>query len=101
MNDVIILPYSVDVKRGYRYLATGIQNFIYEAVENKIISIERKIDGVIPSHNYSRNPLSEKELNELQGISKILNNRYPSCRSGVEIRVHQAQNIPHSNGTWN
>jgi len=91
MNDVIILPYSVDVMRAYRHLATGIQNFIFEAVENKIISIERKIDGVVPSYNYSGNSLSEKEQNELQGISEILNNRYPSWRKKIEIRVYEAQ----------
>ncbi|HYA84525.1 MAG TPA: hypothetical protein VEH06_13925 [Candidatus Bathyarchaeia archaeon] len=94
MNDIIILPYSTEVIQGYRHFATGVETFIYEAVENKIICLERKIDGGIPSRvssYFSENPLSEKEKIELKAISEILNNRYPSWRSGTEVRIHQAQ----------
>lgn len=91
LNDVIILPYSVDVKRSYKYLMKGVQNFIAEAVENKIMSIERKIDGNIPLYNYSNASLSDKELNELQKIHETLNNRYPSWRKDMEVRIHRAQ----------
>jgi hypothetical protein len=91
LNDVIILPYSVDVKRSYKYLMKGVQNFIAEAAENKIMFIERKIDGNIPLYNYSNASLSDEELNELQKIYEALNNRYPSWRKDIEVRVHRAQ----------
>lgn len=91
LNDVIPLPYSADVVQGYRHLATGVQTFLYEAVENKIISLERKIDGVVPSHNYLGNPLSEREEIELKAIAEILNNKYPSWRGKPEKRIHPAQ----------
>jgi hypothetical protein len=94
MNNVIILPYSEDVIRGYRYLVNGVQNFISEAVENKIISIERKIDGNIPLYNYSRNFLSDREHNALQEAYEILNKRYPAWRKETEIRIHKTNPTP-------
>ena len=99
MNDVIPLPYSADVMLGYRHLATGVQTFLSEAVEYRIKSLERKIDGVVPLYNYSSNSLSEKEQIELLAIYEILDNQYPSWRSETEVRTHRTQ-LKYSNLAW-
>jgi hypothetical protein len=64
-KDSIPLAYSIEVIEAYKYLATALQEFIKEIVLNKMTCLERHIDGLPPYENYSPNPLTTQERDEI------------------------------------
>lgn len=52
VSDAVMLPYSSDVIESYKILLPSLQLLIRDIVENKLLCISRRIDGVVPTKSY-------------------------------------------------
>jgi len=75
-KDIIIIPYSKDVLRGYEKIIENVQTLLQEIVKNRRICIERNIDGMIPE-KYSSDLFSAEEISYMQGKFNDFYNMHP------------------------
>jgi hypothetical protein len=76
--DVVPLPYSNDVLESYRALTDILETYIWDIVENKTECLRKRINGVIPSQNYSPEIFSQEENSEIQSTLDEFDIKYPN-----------------------
>lgn len=78
LNDVVLLPYSERVQISYKALLIALQGLLQDIVSSKVMCIERKVEGIIPSVDYSSPVvLSEDEKLMLPAIYRKFNEMHP------------------------
>jgi len=75
---VIPFPYSDKIIESYKILIYALQHKIQDVVENKIESIVRRIDGILPKKSYSpSNTFTRQELSAIFSIISDSNAEHP------------------------
>ncbi|MGH9925881.1 MAG: hypothetical protein ACREAS_11230 [Nitrososphaera sp.] len=78
LSDVIPLPYSDQVINSYKILISSLRVLLEDLVSAKIECIERKVDGIVPTLDYSKpNVLSKEEVKRLLAIGRRFNKEHP------------------------
>jgi hypothetical protein len=81
-RETIPLPFSDNVIESYKILIHGLQSKINDVVENKIESIKRRTNGILPKKSYSaRNTFTNRELSDVIATISNFNTQRP-------IRAH-------------
>jgi len=76
--DVVPLPYSNEVLESYRILTDALETRIRDIVENKIESIKKRINRIIPSQNYCVEIFSQEEHSEILSELNEYDVQYPN-----------------------
>jgi len=76
--DVIPLPYSNDVLESYRHLTDILEGYIWDMVENKVECLKKRINGVIPSQNYSPGIFNQEENSDILSALDEFDIEYPN-----------------------
>jgi hypothetical protein len=67
-KDIIPIPYSKQVLVGYEIIIHGLQNILKDIVENRIICIQRNLNGLIPKQRYDLSNISSEEVSSMKKI---------------------------------
>lgn len=70
LDDVVYIPYSKDVLKSYYIIASGLQKFIHDIVNNRMVTIERQTSGMLPNVSHDSEKLSVEEWNRYGAIAK-------------------------------
>lgn len=89
LMDVIPIPYSKHVLDGYHIIIHGLQKVLGDMVENRIICIQRNLNGLIPNQRYDLTALSSEEATLLK---QIINNFY-ELNPPKEITISESFNL--------
>jgi hypothetical protein len=76
-KDVLPIPYSEDVLKGYWIVIDGIQKLLIDLTTNRMACIERKIPKLIPIEIYGEEPLSKEDRLKLDIIAKTFYDLHP------------------------
>lgn len=72
------LPYSNDVINSYVIFANGLQMILNGVIKNKLSTIRRKIDGILPDEYYQSEKLSSDEESQIMLVLNKFYERHPN-----------------------
>ena len=91
------LPFSKKAIESYLIFLIDIYMVIYTIINSRLISLERKIPGVLPHpSNYFSQVLSKDEIDVLEQLDKEFNNKFPS----PEEKFHSQLDTLSMTGAW-
>ena len=82
-KDVIFIPLSKDVLKGYNVVVDGIYLCLNDLTRNHIARIERNLDGVIPTNRYFNDYLSKDEADLYAKIIKKFYDKHQPHTEGL------------------
>lgn len=85
LSDIVPIPFSKQALDGYHIIIRGLQLILGDIVQNRIICIQRNIDGLIPDRRYDVTALSIEEA-KANSMKKIVNDFY-AANLGTEIVI--------------
>ena len=88
-DEMVPIPYSSKAIESYENIKNDIFSFLGVIINFKLICIERKVDGVIPStHHTFRMDLTEEEKTTLDDVWKKFEMKYPiDMNTKIEVQV--------------
>jgi hypothetical protein len=86
--DIIPIPYSKQVLDGYHIIIHGLQKVLGDMVENRIVCIQRNLNGLIPKQRYDLTALSSEEADLM---TQIIDNFY-ALNPPKEIIISDSSN---------
>jgi len=96
--DVIPIPYSKQVLDGYWIIINGLQNILKAIAENRIICIQRNLNGLIPNQRFDLSALSSQEADSME---KIVSDFYAlNPPKEITISHHHNLNIKKEQILW-
>lgn len=67
-ENVLPVPYSKQVLEGYEIIIHGLQHILKDMLENRIICIQRNLNGLIPNQIYDLSNMSSEEVSSMKKI---------------------------------
>lgn len=82
------LPFSKKAIESYLIFLSDIYQVIYTIINSRLIMLERKIGGVLPSpDNYFSQVLSKNEIDKLKQLDKEFNEKFPPPKEKFHSRL--------------
>jgi hypothetical protein len=88
-KDVLPIPYSKQVLEGYEILIGGLQLILKGMIQNRIICIQRNLNGLVPNQRYDLSNLSSEEVSSMK---KIVDDFY-AMNPAKEIAISYNYNL--------
>ncbi len=76
-SDVDYIPYSKDILDGYRIIYIGIRSSIDDLIKNRLVCIERDIEGMLPDTWYKPDVFTKEEFIILEKFFETFYTKHP------------------------
>jgi len=84
-RDILPIPYSKDVMKGYDLVIGGIQGILMDMTTNRMACIERGISKLVPTEYYGELQLTKNQEDILKQITEQFYDKHPASHAPKQL----------------